>query len=478
MSATRSALLFSFTEKYALMLIGLGGSMVLARLLTPREVGVYSVAAVLVGLLHVLRDFGIGQYLVQERALDTARLRAVLAASLLLAWPLAALIAGASGVAARFYGEPRLLPVLQLMALNFALLPFSALALPMLRRALRFGAICAINLSYGLAHLAVGVLLAWQGFGFMSLAWAALAGNLAALLASLCLRPPGMPWRPACTGLRAVLGFGLYATGGNLVDEAGTAAPDLIIGKSLGMDAVGIFGKAGGVLAVFHQAIGSAVAPVVYALYAERARSDGDVGDAYLRTVGYMTAFAWPFYAFVALMAAPIVRLLYGDQWDATVPLIRIMCCSSALYSMSSMARYLFLATGHVKTQARIDTLAVPPRVAALLLAAPHGLTALAWAVVFGSVARAWLTLYHLRRCQRIALADIARHARASVLLAALVALPPGVMLAAGTPDLARLALAALLSLLLWLAGIALLRHALFDELLLARRKLAASLSW
>lgn len=478
MSTTRSALLYSFTEKYALMLIGLGGSMVLARLLTPREVGVYSVAAVLVGVLHVLRDFGVGQYLVQARELDLPRLRAVLAASLLLAWTLAALIAAGSGAAARFYGEPRLVRVLQLMALNFALLPLSALTLPMLRRALRFGAICAINVSYGLAHLAVGVLMAWRGWGFMSLAWAALAGNVAALLASLWLRPAGMPWLPARAGVGAVLGFGLYATGGNLVDEAGTAAPDLIIGKSLGMDAVGIFGKADGVLAVFHQAIGSAVAPVVYALYAERARSGGDVGDAYLRTVAYMTAFAWPFYAFVGVLAQPVVRLLYGDQWDATVPLIRIMCASSALYSMSSMARYLFLATGHVKIQARIDMLAVPPRVAALLLAAPFGLTALAWAVVVGSVARAWLTLHYLARVQPVALADIAASARPSMLLAGLAALPPLLLAASALPGALQLALAAPLSLLLWLAGIALLRHALFDELVLARRKLAASMPW
>ena len=478
MSTTRSALLYSFTEKYALMVIGLGGSMVLARLLTPREVGVYSVAAVLVGVLHVVRDFGVGQYLVQARTLDMARLRAVLGASLLLAWTLAALIAAGSGAAARFYHEPRLVPVLQLMALNFALLPLSALTLPMLRRSLRFGAICAINLSYGLAHLCVGVLLAWRGWGFMSLAWAALAGNVAALLASLWLRPAGMPWLPARAGVGAVLGFGLYATGGNLIDEAGTAAPDLIIGKSLGMDAVGIFGKATGVLAVFHEAIGSAVAPVVYALYAERARSDGDVGDAYLRTVAYMTAFAWPFYAFVGLLAQPIVRLLYGDQWDAAVPLIRIMCASSALYSMSSMARYLFLATGHVKTQARIDALAVPPRVAALLLAAPHGLAALAWAVIAGSVARAWLTLHYLARVQPITLADIAARARPSVLLAGLAALPPALLAGSSLPGALQLALAAPLSLLLWLTGIALLRHALFDELVLARRKLAASLPW
>jgi len=55
-------------------------------------------------------------------------------------------------------------------------------------------------------------------------------------------------------------------------------------------------------------------------------------------------------------------------------PLIRIMCCSGALYSMFSMARYLFVAAGQVRVQARLDTLAVPVRVAALFPAALRGL--------------------------------------------------------------------------------------------------------
>ena len=186
----RLSFLFSFGERYTSLLVNTVGAMVLARLLTPAEVGVYAVGAVLVGLAQVLRDFGVGTYVIQEKQLDQEKLRAALSTSMLVAWLLAALVLAASGPAARFYDEPRLRTVMQLLAINFVLIPFSAVALPYLRRQMRFKAIFAINASQCVAQVLCSIVMAALGFGYLSLAWGAVAGAAAALLASLCCRPP------------------------------------------------------------------------------------------------------------------------------------------------------------------------------------------------------------------------------------------------------------------------------------------------
>ncbi|MFC0134195.1 polysaccharide biosynthesis protein [Massilia eurypsychrophila] len=477
MSTTRVSLLFSFVEKYVLVLLSLAGGMIISRLLTPTETGIYAVAAVLLGVAQVLRDFGAGQYLVQERELTEAKLRAVLGASFLFAWPLAALIALLGYPLASFYREPQLAPLLQLLAVNFVLLPFSSVILPMLRREMRFGAICAINLTHGLCSVLVSVTLAWHGFGFMSMAWGSVAATGAALLLSLWLSPPRMPWLPARAGIGRVIVFGAYATGGNLIDEAGAAAPDLVIGKMIGMDAVGIFGKAIAVLAVFHKAITNAVTPVVYPLYAAHVRGGGDAREAYLRTVSYMTAFAWPFFACVAVMALPILRLLYGEQWDAAGPLIRIMCFSSALYSISCMSRYFLVAIGQAAPQARLDGMTVMLRIALLMLAAPFGLSAVAWAIVGATVFRVTFTMRCLTRLGGISIAQVAAASFKGLLLTGLAVLAPLSVLALSPDSPALAVVAGVASVLLWFAGIVLVRHPLIDELDLARRKLAAALS-
>jgi O-antigen/teichoic acid export membrane protein len=471
----RRSFLTSFAEKYTLLVINTGGAMVLARLLTPAEVGVYAIGAVLVGLAQVLRDFGVGPYVIQEKELTPDKLRAALATSILVAWLLAACVLLASWPAARFYREPRLQTVLQWLSLNFVLIPFSAVVLPYLRRRMRFSAIFVINLSQTVVQLLCTAVMAWRGFGYLSLACGAVAGTLALLLTSLCYRPADMPLRPSLHGMRAILSFGSLSTAGTVIDEAGVAAPDLIIGKVLGVADVGIFGKAMGVINVFNQLVTAAISPVIFPLFSAQARDGGDLRRSYLTTVSYVTALAWPFFGFVGLMAPALVRVLYGDQWDAAIPLIRIICVASALYSMFSMARYLFVAMGAVGQQARLDATAVPVRIIAVLAAAPFGLAWVAAAVVLGAVFRSGLTWRALRLLTGMRLTDLLAALRISAQVTAVsIAGPLAVLLwspNASAHPLTRLVVAALAMFVLWLAAILVFRHPLAEECLLAGRK-------
>jgi len=473
----RTSLAFSFAEKYTLLLLGMGGSMWIARVLTPADIGLYSVGAVLVGLAQTVRDFGVGPYLVQEKELSVEKMRAAMAVSIMVAWMLALLVALASWPAAAFYHAPRLQSVLLVLALNFLFLPFSAIILPCLRRELRFSAIYLINVVHGAANLIVSVALAVAGYGAMSLAWAAVIATIAALLVSLWVRPAGMPWRPGWKGVRSIVAFGLFSTGGGLIDEAGVAAPDLIIGKMIGIEGVGLFGKATGTLNIFNQAITSAVSPVIFPLFSASARDGGDAAAAFRDTLAYMTALSWPFFTFLALMALPLVELLYGPQWGAAAPLIRVMCLSSALYSMFSMSRYLLIAKGQVAAQARLDAMAVAVRIAALVLAAPFGLYCVGWAVVAGLLFRCYLCYRNLRTLAGLRGVDMLAAARKSALLCLPTALAPLLVLWHAGSDagltLQSLMLAALGALSGWMAGVILLRHAIAGELNALRRTLS-----
>lgn len=472
----RLSFLFSFAEKYAALLLNTIGAMLLARLLTPAEVGIYAVGAVLVGLAQVLRDFGVGSYLIQAKVLDEEKLRAALCVSMLLAWSLALLVLAASPMAAWFYREPRVQTVLQLLSINFVLMPFSAIAIPYLRRQMRFPAICAINLSQCSAQLLCSVVLAALGWGYLSLAWGGVAGAAATLLAVLCCRPAGLPWLPAWRGVREILAFGSVSTAGTVIDEAGVAAPDLIIGKVTGLADLGVYSKGMGVINVFNQLVTSAISPVIFPLFSAQARAGRDLKQAYLTTVSYVTVLAWPFFGFVALMAPALVRLLYGDQWDAAVPLIRVICIGSALYSMFSMARYLLVAMGEVSTQARLDAMAVPLRVVAVLVAAPFGLYWVGWAIVAGAVFRSWLTLACLRHLIALRVSELFAATRGSAAVAGvcLASVPLVHWLPAG--EAVRLAFAAAMCGVLWLAALHYVRHALAHECTLAARRALAVL--
>lgn len=487
-SATRTSLLMSFAEKYTLLLLGMAGSMIIARLLTPAQIGIFSVGSVVVGMAQLIRDFGVGQYLIQERELSSEKIRAAFTLTLLIAWAVAALLVLLSGPAARFYGVPELGAVLRVLALNCLLIPFGSITLPYLRRQLRFGAIYCINVASGVADFLVCIGLAVAGFGFMSLAWGAVAGSAAAVLGSLYFRPAQMAWRPGWRGMRQLLSFGAYATGSNLLDEAGVAAPDLIIGKLIGMEGVGLFSKAQGVLGMFNLLITRAITPVVLPLYAAQARDGADMRLAYLRTISYMAALAWPFFAVLGVLALPVVRLLYGSQWDAAVPLVRSMCLSAAVFSLFGMARDLFVAMGQVRQRARLELLAVPLRILGIGLAAPFGLQAVAWSIVATTLLKSWLIYRVLARLTGLRPGQLGAAVAPGAALSVLSVLAPlwlthGMAFGLAQPGMAQpgqgqllapLALAGLGAVAAWSGGIFLSGHALGRELAAALARLPA----
>ena len=141
MNSVRKSLLTSFAEKYTVAAIEVPTSLVIARLLTPEEIGVFSVAAVLVSLAHMLRDFGVGQYIIQEKELTPDRFRTAFGFTLLFAWAIAGLLILISLPVAMYYHEPGIRDVIIVLALNFFLLPFSSVVLASLRREMNFTAI-------------------------------------------------------------------------------------------------------------------------------------------------------------------------------------------------------------------------------------------------------------------------------------------------------------------------------------------------
>lgn len=455
---------YAFAEKYLLVLLALAGSMLLARLLSPAEMGVYGVAAVLAGLAQVFRDLGAGQLLVVQRVLGEQEQRAMLTLSIAMGWLLAGLLAALAGPFASFYRQPPLADVLRILSLNFLLVPFSSQIGAMLRRQMRAAALFGISASYGLAQFAASVALASAGWGPAALAWGSFCATLAGFAAALALRPDGMAWRPTWRGVAALLRPGGLAVAGNAIDEVGVVAPDLVAGKLLGVEEVALLGKAQSVLSLFNQAITSAVAPVVFPLFARHAREGGDPLQAYLSAAACITALSWPFFLLAGIFAAPLVALLYGAQWQGSVPLIRIMCGAAALYSMFSMVRYLLMATGHIGTQARLDAMAVAARLALLLPAALQGLHWLAAAVALSLVLRSWLVVRVLRRQFGLAPLALIRHLRKSAVVAGAALLPAGLVFAAAGGDRAppaALCAGAALGAAGWAAAIWLQQHPL-----------------
>jgi O-antigen/teichoic acid export membrane protein len=468
MATVRRSFLISLAESYTGLVISFLSTLFLARLLSPTEIGTFSVGVVLVGIAHIVRDFGVGRYIIQEPELTVDRLRAAFLVTLVLAWGLAALLAVASVPASEFYNTPGVRSVMLVLACNFLLLPFGSITMACLRREMNFAAAFRIKTSSSLVHAFTGVGLAFLGFSYMSLAWAAMAGVITTVIGCAYYRPKDLPWLPGTKELRRVLSFGSYASGASIVAEIGTSAPDLLIGKILNIGSVAIFGRATGLIELFNRMVANSIWSVAMPHFASQLRSGKDLHRGYLRVVHYITGIAWPFYGFMALLAYPIVHLLFGSQWDASVPLLRVLCLAAMLTNFNMVSGEFILACGEAKALAKISTTAVLLKVAAIAVASSFGLLAIAIAVTMASMVSAILPLTTLRRLAGIKVGDLLVATRGSLGVALLSLTGPAVLLAVFGLEPRNLWLAmissAIIAALGWFAGLFLFRHQLAGE--------------
>ncbi|WP_457427318.1 lipopolysaccharide biosynthesis protein [Roseateles sp. P5_E7] len=370
MSSVRRALLFSFAERYALIVINLAANLLIARLLTPAEIGVYSVTLAVMSIAQVLRDFGVASYLIQEKDLTDDHIRTALGVTLVIGVALALVLFGAAPWIADFYREPRMRDLLWLASVNFLLLPFSTISLSLLRRRLAFKVLAVVNLIATVAGALTSVGLSWAGYGPLGLVAGTLVISATTGFAAWWAQGERRLLRPSLSLWRSLFRFGAQSSAVGIVTSVSMDINDLAVGKLMGFEPVALLSRAQGLMNLFHRDLMGAVRNVAYPAYAKAVREHEAMEPLYVIGVTYVTVVAWPFYGFVSLYALETLRLLFGPQWDAAAPLVPLFCLAGALSATSSLIGNLIVAMGRMDLLTRMELVFQPARAGLIAAAA------------------------------------------------------------------------------------------------------------
>lgn len=342
----RRALAFSFLDRYAALVLSIASSMFIARLLSPSEMGVFSVTMVFIMFISALRDLGAGQYLVQEKDLTPARVRATWTVLLGTGCIMALVVLAAAYPVARFYNEPAMVAIMAVIAINFAVNPFGAMTYAWLMREMRFDLVASMRFSGSLAGACTSVILAWKGHGAISLAYGNLASTLINAALGLRYRPAHFSWLPGWAEVRRVVGFGSKISATSLLDTLASGSPEMFLGKLQSLHIAGLYSRGNGLAMMFHRLVMDATYAVALPLFAKAQREQGSTVEPWLRAVSYVCALGWAFFGGIALLSFPVTRLLYGGQWDESVVVTRLICVALAISLPAALCHHLLIGTG------------------------------------------------------------------------------------------------------------------------------------
>jgi O-antigen/teichoic acid export membrane protein len=323
-----------------------GLSIVLARLLTPSEIGIFSITAVFVGFAQVFRDFGVVSFIKRQKSLDPEVLRAAIGVLLTSSWIIAAALYFSTNLIATFFKQPGVKDIMPILALGFVFIPFGSIPQAVLARNVDVAKTTLATALSTVVYITTCITLAKLGFSYMSMAWANLAGIVTSGIALTLMMPKGLPFLPSLKGWKTVINFGAGAMAASSLKALDTAIPDLLLGKLSGPRQVGIYSRANSTVNILN----TVTSPTInyFALpYLAKAHHDGhDLSLDISRTVGYLTGFMWPALVVTSLMSDDIIMFLYGPAWRDSAIVVPWLCAVCSIQICFAIVQPALTAMG------------------------------------------------------------------------------------------------------------------------------------
>jgi O-antigen/teichoic acid export membrane protein len=375
--SVRRSLAWMLLSEGGLFVLQFGGSVVIARLLTPREMGIYAVAYAIVGILSTVRSMGFSSFIVREPELKPDTVKTCFTINAILAVATSAAIATLSFAGGRWLGDPGVRNVLLLLALAPILNILELVPNACLERAGAFQVIAMINLGRMSATTAVTILLALHGFSYMSIAWGTLASTvLSVIFVNLIGRRFISLW-PGLHDWRRILRFGVQYLMIGGMSTIVTRLSDLMLGRVIGLAALGLYSRAEGLSSLLMQNIHAVIARVVFVDFSEHHRRSLPLRATYIRVVAMITGLLWPSFTGLAILAGPVILTIYGPTWTGAAPLLSMLSIAGVVGTSITMTGEIYIVTGET---GRLFQMEAKRSAIALVLFTLGCLAGLAWA--------------------------------------------------------------------------------------------------
>ena len=333
----------------------LASLVIVARLVPPVEVGLFSMAMLVLSITRALTETGFEQALIQRKELDDAILDVGYSAVLLRSAAVALVMAAGAGLFARFFAEPRVADLLRVLALGVLLEGFVNNRVLMSQRELDFRRYFFFHAAGQLVQLCVTIVSAWLRHDVWSVVHGQLAGAAARVVASYVLDARRPRWHFSGPLVRELLGYGRWVSASSLLLFLLVNGDNLFVGKVIGAAALAYYAWAyqlANLPALFiTQILSSVMFPALASVRADPART----GQLFLRSMRLTWLLSLPSALLIAALAKPFTLALLGERWLPIVPIAHALVGFGLLRAVGASAGALFLALGRPDLRAKVQ---------------------------------------------------------------------------------------------------------------------------
>jgi polysaccharide transporter, PST family len=362
----------AFSGQITRMVLQIGSTAIMSRLLTPGDFGLVAMAATVTAFVGIFTDMGLSGATIQKREITQNSVSTLFWLNLVVGLVLLGVTVALAPLAASFYDEPRIGPLVMWLGLSMPLAAAAAQHSALLSRAMRWIPIQVIGVLSQLAGVIGGIVaVLWFDMGYMAL----VVQGLSASIVSLILMWSFCRWRPSFTReWRSATGemkYGANVTGFSLLNFFHRDFDNILIGNRWGAVELGYYNRAYNLLMMPIYLVNNSVGQSAVPILSRMTHDDERWNRAYLVMATATTFFGTLICVNLFAASQPLIRIVLGPQWDEVNRIFEFLAFSCLFSSFGNSGGWVFLSKGATKQYFRWAMFASPLFVLSFVIGLP-----------------------------------------------------------------------------------------------------------
>lgn len=369
---------------------------VLARLLSPTEFGLFAIVAAFLTVFELFKDLGLSSATVQRADITDRQISTLFWMNVGLGAAIAVVLAVASPAIAWIYDEPAIAHIAPAVAFTLVFTGIAAQHLAILRRQMRFLSLAFVQTGAELVAMSAAVAAAMSGLGLWSLVVQRLTWGAMIALGSW-VASGWMPGRPGrFSDVRGLVAFGGNVTGAMILGSCAGSFDKMLIGWFWGASSLGLFERAQKLIMMPIQNINVPLATVALPMLSRLMDRPDSYRRAYTAIAERVAMAVAPGAGLIIAAAAPLVELILGAKWTEAAPILAWMGVSAVYMPITYTLSWLYMSQDRTPEMLRASSLNAIFTVGAVVAALPLGPAGIAAALAISGAAVRVPTLFWL----------------------------------------------------------------------------------
>lgn len=321
---------------------------ILARLLEPTDFGLIALVMVVIGFSQMFIDMGLSNAIIYKQKISIEQLSSLYWLNVLIGIMFFVLLIFSSPLIAKIYEDPKLTTLINIVAITFLIKPWGQQFMVLLQKNLQFNAIAIIDIISRFFSFLVIIILAYNDFGVYSLAIGSIVFSIISTIGynyyGRNLYKPKLYMN--VKQLKDFLSFGLFQMGEKIIQYFSTQFDTLLIGKLLGVEMLGVYNVAKNLVSKPSSIINPIVTKVTFPLMSKFNDDITQLKSVFLKMMNFLAYANFPVYLLIAVLAKPIIFLMFGKEWEEAIPIVQILSITFLLLSIGNPSGSLLLSRG------------------------------------------------------------------------------------------------------------------------------------